>query len=641
MTTMTTTKTSKTLNKFMAQKAAKAICGSCVTEDYKNYVMKQAELLSRLGISDELSLRKFHHIAQLVPIFVRRATFLHDDMLISAVASHLYSDRMVINNDVDVCEKVIEALSDIHTIVKEAYPQDPDDRDPIPTFNTQKWVKALQDINMKRRLFGAPKDQVLKEVTRGWSEMEINKFSDWVRFYEQGGYLVYTKTANTYTTESGVSVPFMGNAPKIAPIPGLMERDQEAESEAESIQSKLDKKKIDQTEAYKKIRNSIIGRISSAKKLISSEIGRKLVGAEYEKLLASLLQLEKDVLTLKNQSLLTDVIARAEASLIAQGHSNAAYMLVKIAQDANPFGGDAPPPPPEGGGEGDNEAKEALIDTLNEASTWPEKNQHPTNEQLKKEVMQERKEKEEKNAPPPAPAPAPPAPPAEGAAPPPPPPATAAYQWANYRTAEVEHFEMVVEAIEQVIESTKQIFKIAQSKPMLDKSSLHPAGSGGSAATRFFEEDALDKAFANIKLSDVVKRMQAISRVFKNREIARQLSIIDLMLDRLGIAGLFPQLAEATKSALESNQYSSIRIEEVLSKLMSVMDEGGNVSAQLNPEGQKPSLIDDEMQKALNEPEVAGPGAPPPPSEAPMAGVPPLPSAAPKPPAPGLAPAGV
>jgi hypothetical protein len=169
--------------------------------------------------------------------------------------------------------------------------------------------------------------------------------------------------------------------------------------------------------------------------------------------------------------------------------------------------------------------------------------------------------------------------------------------------------------------------------------------AGAPKKPGFFQEDSLDKAFENITVKDVAKRLQALSTVFKNREIARQLSIIDLMLDKLGIAGLFPQLAEATKSALESNQYSSIRIEEVLSKLMSVIDEQGNVNINITNKEEE-SFVDKEMSKALQQgeaiegqpgatPQIPAPGAPPgpvvPPPIPPAAGptVPPIPPMAP------------
>src|ERR1019366_3210064 len=46
-----------------------------------------------------------------------------------------------------------------------------------------------------------------------------------------------------------------------------------------------------------------------------------------------------------------------------------------------------------------------------------------------------------------------------------------------------------------------------------------------------------------------------------------RLSYGDMMLDHLGFAPFFPSMAEATNKSLESNQYISTRVEEILSRL--------------------------------------------------------------------------
>ena len=77
------------------------------------------------------------------------------------------------------------------------------------------------------------------------------------------------------------------------------------------------------------------------------------------------------------------------------------------------------------------------------------------------------------------------------------------------------------------------------------------------------ERDSLE----HVTVSDVVERLERVSNILKNREIPRELAWIDFMLDKIGLASYFPALAEATKSALESNQYMSTRVEDILSRL--------------------------------------------------------------------------
>src|SRR5690606_15592176 len=61
--------------------------------------------------------------------------------------------------------------------------------------------------------------------------------------------------------------------------------------------------------------------------------------------------------------------------------------------------------------------------------------------------------------------------------------------------------------------------------------------------------------------------LEMLVGIYKQREIPRQLSKLDMVMDRLGLAAYFPQLGEAQSKALESTQYVSTRIEDILSKL--------------------------------------------------------------------------
>ena len=77
----------------------------------------------------------------------------------------------------------------------------------------------------------------------------------------------------------------------------------------------------------------------------------------------------------------------------------------------------------------------------------------------------------------------------------------------------------------------------------------------------------IDAAFANLTVDDVVLKLEDLAKIFKTREISRQLSIVDMMLDSLGLASYFPSLSEAQNKSLESTNYISTRIEEILSQL--------------------------------------------------------------------------
>lgn len=80
-------------------------------------------------------------------------------------------------------------------------------------------------------------------------------------------------------------------------------------------------------------------------------------------------------------------------------------------------------------------------------------------------------------------------------------------------------------------------------------------------------DKAIDNVLSNVTVEDVVQKLEDLSKIFKTREIPRQLSLVDMMLDSLGLAPFFSALSEASNKSLESNNYILTRIEDVLSKL--------------------------------------------------------------------------
>ena len=80
-------------------------------------------------------------------------------------------------------------------------------------------------------------------------------------------------------------------------------------------------------------------------------------------------------------------------------------------------------------------------------------------------------------------------------------------------------------------------------------------------------DNAIDAALKNIKLPDVIAKLEELVQFYRNRQISRELLIVDLMLEALNISAFFPSMAEAAKSSLDSNQYVLTRLEDVLAKL--------------------------------------------------------------------------
>jgi hypothetical protein len=114
----------------------------------------------------------------------------------------------------------------------------------------------------------------------------------------------------------------------------------------------------------------------------------------------------------------------------------------------------------------------------------------------------------------------------------------------------------------------------------------------GSEDFEFPRDKDEDFDLNNITVDDIIEKLELVSNILKNREIPRQLSMIDLMMDKLGIASFFPTLGEATRSALESNQYMSTRIVDILAKLR------GSISP---PDDEQIDLTVNENQSNLQE----------------------------------------
>lgn len=107
-------------------------------------------------------------------------------------------------------------------------------------------------------------------------------------------------------------------------------------------------------------------------------------------------------------------------------------------------------------------------------------------------------------------------------------------------------------------------------------------------------DDNFNKALQNVKVPDIIMRLEGVAKLFKNREISRQLSIIDLMMDSVGIAPFFPSMAETMQKSLEANQYCQTRVEDILAKLR------GTVTTPISRSVQD-QVIEDPTESAVKE----------------------------------------
>lgn len=443
--------------------------------------------------------------------------------------------------------------------------------------NTEKWLQAVREIYFKEKE-GSKRTDAIRRITSGWNIMETFDFLNWLKFHEAGEHMKY-KFAQLWYENSNP-----GYFLHIKPDPV---KPAEPEVNGRDIDFARDQsvRNDERKQIIEKQRSKIIGRLDSAEKLLRSPDGQVFSGKEFEALLEAVYQLKKKIQMVNKVStsvrIYEDMIVREANVLQRAGFSKAADTLYSLAQtpaasgeQAKGGGPDLPklptapapaePTTPQGApgglpsmgpgmpqGAPSSAAPKSVENQPIGIKKFLEGIENPddkskANDSLEVEDTLDVEDDEEllvteaQIAPPgdvpitdsPAPAPLDPSP----VKPPTPKPPT------------VKAKEPVDEPLEVTEEDVKNPQEVA------------PPGAGNFS-------QKIDQVFSGVTVDDAIAEFEFISNFYKAREIPRRLSKADMMLDSLGLATFFPQLAEAQNKALESNNYISSRVEEILSKL--------------------------------------------------------------------------
>jgi len=493
---------------------------------------------------------------------------------------------------------------------KNAYPNEENYIPRTHPYNTDKWLGALRDIKTRCNA-GVQYESAYEMATKGWEKKELRDFLSWVSFYEEQGHMKY-KQARLYGYE-GYWLPTSSVAPSPVPAPPnpkadenaaamasaetAIKADAEARAKAEAAEAAAAAAiaSAERQERLKDHRGKLLSRLRSLRKLWTDEKGKQLAGPSFGKFLDALNEIEKHIHGLHiSNATLSSIIIRQANILAKAGEIRASEAIRKIADlpggvpAANPSAsipnggalgnnnpplpGAAPPaaamPDPEDTGEPPNESLLKFFNGLNgedpfdDHDTQDDELDGDDNEVHDAPVVDPVEIDEtdpdadlevrlvtEGQAAPTAPAIPKPAP----------------------------------EAKLEELNTPKEPARTPKTEN--DPAGLKPSTDGVHPSKDF--DSLIDAAFSNLKVGDIVKRLDDLSRIFKNREIARQLSIVDMMMDKLGLSSFFPSLAEATRSALESNQYCLVRIDEVKSRLSGALDTTGK---SLHDMGQEHSI---------------------------------------------------
>lgn len=429
--------------------------------------------------------------------------------------------------------------------------------------DTKKWLQAVKDVYYKEK-DGSNRILAIRQATSGWNLMEVHDFLNWLKFYEEGNHLKYKKAQVWYENGSPGYFLHIKQDPPKKEEPTVNGRDIDfARDEAANDIPASEKKQI-----IEKQRHKIIGRLDSAEKLLRSPDGQMFAGKELESLMESIYNLKKKIQLVNKLSTSTklyeDMIIREANGLHRNGFVKASNLLHSVAEEsgapaaAKPTDKSPPVTPPAMPHDASGAPGGLPSTGPGMAQTPPDSapNEMPPKPKAIDKFLENLDTgkittKEDKN---------------------------------DNMDVEDElevNDELLVSEAQEVPPppAPKKNVSVApvtpEKKPEADlevsEDDVKPKdGAAPPVAAKDFD-NMIDAAFANLTVDDVVLKLEDLAKIFKTREVPRQLSIVDMMLDSLGLASFFPSLSEATNKALESNNYISTRVEDIISKLRGAM----------------------------------------------------------------------
>lgn len=462
----------------------------------------------------------------------------------------------------------------------------PNYSDEIPTQKADltKWIEALKQIHIRANL-GHSKLKATDELIKNWDRMEQRNFKDWMKFYESGDankykmaqMSYYVNDSNGYflpNPQSKIPSPIKSINDQIAAIP------QEAQTIVQQKPNELpqdEKRRIVEDQ-----RRRLIGRLNAAEKLLTSHQGQIFAGSDFEKLLNAIYDLKRQVQTINKINLsaetCTDLIIRQANILMSKGSEFGSQFMMKLAQGTpgnlnfglgdTPAGGSIPQ------GQGAIPNNDPTMDMLTATPPAKADDKAPAKDDKEEDV----------------------------------PDGGIDGFLANMEGSGITYFddknevedELMVGDIDDMNDVLDQDIDMgdaddlvveAQMMPQIDKELLtEPRKSKPIEKEKSVKIDPitpdltmpdqdkvgntgkdvdaiLESAFAGITTQDIVDKLEDVANIFRNREISRQLALVDMMMDRLGIGQYFSELNEAQNKALDVNSYCLTRIDSMLSRL--------------------------------------------------------------------------
>lgn len=412
-----------------------------------------------------------------------------------------------------------------------------------PQRDLNKWMKTARELYFQVHK-GANRQQAFEKMTQGWDKTEVLDFQHWLHFYEENGNNKYKeaqvmKTAQQYWTHDSTPGYFL-------PVQQDKQSLEEMRSPITHPDIIAEQQAQEKKERIKLQRAKVIGRLDSAEKLLRSEEGQELTGDQHDQIIRTLFDLKQQIMRVNKIStsvrLYQNMIIREANIMVSKGYKEASNFLTKIAQELPSV---QEPANPAQIGEG----QAGTLPGQAPGQVEPPSGDLPIDVQMPDKVPGV-----PDNAVP------------QAAALPSEPISPGMKEFLEGLDSGGKSFDEEDEEKDLGSDDDFIVEAQAQLQPMEPTENLEVAEDPEVAAGRDFDK-LLDQTFSNITIADVVSKLEDVAKILKTREIPRQLAVVDMMLDRLGLATFFPTLSEATNKSLESNNYMLTRIEDVLAKL--------------------------------------------------------------------------
>lgn len=455
---------------------------------------------------------------------------------------------------------------------KKAYPID--NSEPVTyhrKYDQNKWLQAVQTIS-KAQKENIGLNEVIKQITADWSENEIYSFKNWLRFYQEGGHLKYAKAQSNWYQGSDAAPGYFfsyKNEPQTTTSQQI---------DFNQIRDKVNQEHQNRELAIKQ-KKKVISRLDSLEKLIRSYEGELLADQEYDSIMEAIYSLKKKINSLNKKRAATrvydDLIIRESNVLNRLGFKKAAQLLYSTSQAAEPSsassaepssesapaiesappappgagsgapGGQvnapgAPTTPPDTGGGTDSNQPASIVEKPSEndkaikgfLENIGEDKLSASDDLFVEEDYDDLFTEAQVTT------------------------ETPAVETPAATPATVAPTEAPIE-----VEEPQETLEVAETPEVAPAPPPAPEAKGKDF------DAIINNALGDISVEDVIAKLEDLVNIFKIKEIPRQLSLIDMLLNKLGMSSFFPELSEAHNKMLEANGYVLSRLISILSRL--------------------------------------------------------------------------